>query len=467
MHRKINILIITSIIALLALSGIQAYLIHNTYQLKKKAFLAETKKVISKIDDETPVIDSLETVWSEKFLGLLAKYKMKSISKDSIMNSLKLIAESANPHFVEAYNKEVKKVGLEYDIQYQKNILNIAIVDSTGIDTIFPTRQEEGMFFIGEDFPKENGYLISTATWNSSFQSDGSEEDLAQIPLEFEFVVKTQDLMNIADWQRIVFGRMTALFVSSLLLFLFVIGLLFYSISALIKQKKVTDIKTDFINNITHELKTPLATLSIASKSLRTDTVVQSPKALNSTLDIIDRQNSRLQKLIDQVMSNSLGAEKMTLQKEPTEASVYLRQMLQDFELSIKEKNVAVKADISPEKAELQIDRFLLTTALHNILENAVKYGGDEKSIEISSQFNAKEYLISIKDHGIGISSKNLKEVFEKFYRVTDGDRHDVKGLGLGLYYANQIVKAHNGHISAQSEVGQGTEFIISIPLNV
>ena len=269
--------------------------------------------------------------------------------------------------------------------------------------------------------------------------------------------------MNIDGWKSIIFSRMRTLLVFSFLIFALVIGLLYYSIKNLITQKKIADIKTDFVNNITHELKTPLSTLTLATKILQNDKKVSVSEPSKSIISTIERQNIRLQKLIDQVLNNSLGYQEIKLNKEVVNTDEYLNTVVNDFELSLDSKSIQISKNINANK-QIYIDKFYFTTALLNILENAVKYGKEDLKINISSNTNSC-FEVSVSDNGIGIQKKEIPFLFDKFYRVGNKEIHNVKGLGLGLYYTNQIVKAHKGKILVDSEEGKGTLFTIQIPI--
>ena len=356
-----------------------------------------------------------------------------------------------------------KKVFIDtYNVQFKKNIYSIVILDSIANDTVFAFNEKNPIFVLGENFNDAEGYRVSQSRW----QTDYTQNDNEGVARTLEFLVMTRDRMNISEWRKIVLGRMSGILAGSILLLLFVVGLFYYSIKNLIKQKKVADVKTDFINNITHELKTPLATLSLASKSLREKEILDSPKAFENTLGILDRQNSRLQKLIDQVMTNSLGSEDLVLNKEQIIDAVYFQNLLDDFTLSVQSKDLKIVRQIEPKEVVLRVDTFMFTTALLNILENAVKYGKENIRITVETRLKNNIYEIQIADNGIGISDENQKLIFDKFYRVADGNVHNVKGLGLGLYYTKQVIDAHDGAISLKSEEDKGTTFIITIPVN-
>ncbi|MFK7811966.1 MAG: sensor histidine kinase [Maribacter sp.] len=462
MKKRISILIITAIVTLIALTAIQAYLIYNTYELKKKAFLNETKDAIGRLDDEAELVIETAELWGQEFTRLLWEYRFTNLEREQFLTALRSDKDSVSKAFNKLYQDEVKKSNLGYNIQFKKNIYSIVIIDSIANDTVFAFNEQNPIFVLGENFEDAKGYRISQARWQTDYTQNDDEGKARTV----EFLVMTRDRMNISEWKRIVLGRMSGILAGSILLLLFVVGLFYYSIKNLIKQKKVADVKTDFINNITHELKTPLATLSLASKSLKQKEILDSPKAFENTLAILDRQNSRLQKLIDQVMTNSLGSEELVLNKEQIIDNNYFKNCIDDFALSVQSQDLTIQRSIEPKEVILRIDTFLFTTALFNILENAVKYGRESIEIRINTSLKNNHYEIEVSDNGIGISEKDLKVVFDKFYRVSSGNLHEVKGLGLGLFYTKQVVNAHDGNIQLKSEVNKGTTFTITIPVN-
>ena len=191
-----------------------------------------------------------------------------------------------------------------------------------------------------------------------------------------------------------------------------------------------------------------------------------SEEAFSHTLNIVDRQNTRLQKLIDQVLTNSLSAKDIILSKDVVVDNEYFNDLIADFKLSTQQRDLHIINNICPQEVLLRIDTFHFTTALFNILENAVKYGNDQAEITIETSLKGNEYCIRVSDNGQGIAEKDQLQLFDKFYRVSHGNVHNVKGLGLGLYYTSQIVNAHQGIITVQSELHKGTTFTILIPIN-
>lgn len=464
MKRKINLLIITSILGLIALSIIQGYLINNTYKLKKDAFISETRRSISQIDDSFPALDSLSDVWQEHFLDKLSDYKYGLIKKDRLVAGLEYVFDSINPTYRSEYQKALVENNIPYGIKFHKRVTAIILLDSIKNDTLFNIAKKQKPIILGDDISVENSIGVSTTVWQTDHTSskliDGEVKEIV-----FNLMFQAKDEMDIDGWKKIVFKRMLGLLLLSFVIFSIVIGLLYYSIKSLITQKKIADIKTDFVNNITHELKTPLATLTLATKMLKKEDVKQQAQLVDTTVNTIERQNKRLQKLIDQVLNNSLGYREIVLQKETVSLKPYLNTVIDDFLLSVTDKDVVVNRDFDILKETLTIDKFYITTAILNILENAVKYNSEP--VIISFETKSKTQLeIQIADNGIGISDKDQKQIFEKFFRAGNKEIHDVKGLGLGLYYTNQIIKAHGGHITLESKLGKGSTFKLNIPFN-
>ncbi len=464
MKNKITILIVASILALFALTSIQAYLISNTYELKKKAFIKETDNALDGLDYRNE-LDSLDNVWKEDLRNHLNDYKSNRITKGEILNKFFTKTDSLNLLHKKLYKEKLKTLDLGYDVDYKEVITSIVIIDGEVSDTIYPLKNETRSKIFGSDFNPKEGHQINTSIWFTESEYIHQKDDEI-ITDNYDLEVRDISYIQMKDWKQIVFGRMASLFFGSLLLFLFVIGLFYYSIKSLITQKKITEIKTDFINNITHELKTPLATLSIATKSLKNQEIVTSPTKFKNTLNIVNRQNQRLQKLIDQVLTNSLSNEDIVLNKEQIIDNEYFNNILEDFKLSKQHNNLNIINEIHSPEILLRLDKFHLATALLNILENAVKYCTKDPEITFKTILKNNSYCIIISDNGIGVSEKNQKHLFDKFYRVSEGNIHDVKGLGLGLYYTNQIINAHNGTISIDSQLNSGTTFTIKIPIN-
>ncbi len=228
----------------------------------------------------------------------------------------------------------------------------------------------------------------------------------------------------------------------------------------ILEQKRLSELQKDFINNMTHEFKTPISSIKIASDFLANDKTLQSDARLSKYAQIIREQNQRLNNQVEKVLNIArLEKDSIELKKEIFEVNQTLNEILINESLKLKQGNIT----FAPLKHEVYInaDKLHFVNVVANIIDNGVKYSKDEPVVNIFLNEDAKDVLLHIKDHGIGIDKENQKKLFDKFYRVSTGDVHNVKGFGLGLYYVKNICLAHGWQIQVISETGSGTEFII------
>lgn len=463
MKNKIGLLIAFSVLALIALSAIQAFLIRNTYELEEDAIIAEIDDLSSQIRSSQE-IDSLTKVWQDSLTAIIAGYNNNGASKPALISRIKERANYINPSYRQYFNQKIQEAKLGYEIKYKSVLKSILIIEDDIIDTIYQTGADKPIKIFGDSFENPNALVVNTSILSSRARVlDSTGNDLPSKKV-LKFDVVSEDMVLIEDQKNVLFRRMASLFIISIFIFLFVILLLFFSIKGLITQKKIAEIKTDFVNNITHEFKTPLATLGIAVKSLENKTILESPNFLNNTIEIIKRQNIRLQRLVDEVMNNSLSSKKIILYKEDVFDNEYFQQVIEDFELSSNISKTKIKKNLYTSEVVLKIDKFHFTTALRNIMENALKYGSEPSKIIFKTHLKQNEYTIEICNGGSKINKNDQTHIFEKFYRVNSGNLHKVRGMGLGLYYTKQIVEAHNGKIFVNSKESKVC-LTIKIPL--
>ena len=245
------------------------------------------------------------------------------------------------------------------------------------------------------------------------------------------------------------------------------IGIFVFTILIILRQKKLSNIKNDFINNMTHELKTPISTISLASQMLRDNTVSNTPKTIEHISGIIFQESKRLTTQVEKVLQMAVFNEgKLKLKFKEVNINTLINSVVLNFELRVKSKNGELTSDLKADPAIIKADEVHLTNVLFNLLDNAVKYSKDEPRIIISSEIKDDFLVVSVKDHGIGIQSEHVSQIFERFYRVPTGNVHDVKGFGLGLSYVKIIVDAHKGKIKVESALNKGTKFMIYFPIN-
>ena len=242
-----------------------------------------------------------------------------------------------------------------------------------------------------------------------------------------------------------------------------------YTIVIAFRQKKLTEMKNDFINNMTHEFKTPISTISLAAQMLNDPSVRKSPTMLQHISGVINDETKRLRFQVEKVLQMSMfDKKKGTLRLEDVDANSVISNVVNTFRLKVEKYGGHITADFDAEDAIVNIDEMHFTNVIFNLLDNAVKYRKEDVPLELSvttRDIPGSKLLITIADNGIGIKKEDLKKIFEKFYRVSTGNRHDVKGFGLGLAYVYKMVNLMGGTIVAESEFSRGTKFIITLPL--
>ncbi len=266
---------------------------------------------------------------------------------------------------------------------------------------------------------------------------------------------------------RMVLYQMVFLIILSIV-FLFILSLSFYMvISLMYRQKRLSEIKSDFINNMTHEFKTPIATISLASEMLLKPEVNKFPYKTKRYATAIFDENTRLQKQVDQVLQLSvLEKGEFKLKLKEIDLHRIIRKMAEHFDVIVKKKGGMIQTQLDSDHSLLKADKTHFSNIIANLIDNAIKYSSENPQINISTRDEGNKLILVISDNGMGISHENQKHIFKKLYRVPTGNIHDVKGFGLGLFYVKTMVEAHGGKIHVKSELNKGTSFIIEIPQN-
>lgn len=246
-----------------------------------------------------------------------------------------------------------------------------------------------------------------------------------------------------------------------LLLVIFIVTLWIIS-----RQKKLSEMRTDFIHNMTHELKTPVSSISLASQMLNDEAITKSPSMLKHVSGVISEETKRLQQQIEKVLQMSLlENENSALKLKEVDVNELCLNVASNFAIKVEDKGGTIDTELNADDPFIWVDEVHFTNIIYNLMDNALKYGKENPFIKVSTWNEDDQVFISVEDNGIGIAQENLKHIFEKFYRVPTGSIHNVKGFGLGLAYVKKVVDDHKGHIKVESELGKGTKFTINIPL--
>ena len=247
------------------------------------------------------------------------------------------------------------------------------------------------------------------------------------------------------------------------------LGVFIYTIITIFRQKKLTEIKNDFINNMTHEFKTPISSISLAAQMLNDETVRKSPAMLKQASTVINDETKRLRFQVEKVLQMSMfDRKKATMRLNEVDAHAIIDSVINTYKLKVEKYGGHIEAHLDAEDSIVNVDEMHFTNVIFNLLDNAIKYRREDVEPELKvTTRNVKNYFLEVKiaDNGIGIKREDLKKIFEKFYRVSTGNRHDVKGFGLGLAYVSKMITLFNGTIKAESDYGKGSTFIITLPL--
>jgi two-component system phosphate regulon sensor histidine kinase PhoR len=474
MNYSIRTYIFISFFCFFILASVQFILVQNSYELTKDRFYLAEKTAIKesysrfvKVEKIFPgcsaILDSFLSHNSDSLNNLYQSRSAlfqtyKHIVADSIFDELRL--HQPVQRFIEKFMKEKN---LKEPLQYALLVTSlstklagensVALYDKSEINSLTTTQDgdKSGMCIAG-DLKK-----IDAQNRVNDFSIKGSQKFAYQI--HFSLHIEPPDISNA------VLKEMILIFSLSVASILIVVILFFVTFKNWVIQKKFSELKSDFINNITHELNTPLAAIIVANKNLQNDRILEKKENIRPLTDVIQRQSDRLKILIGEVLDIASPG-KIRLEKKTYSINRLVDQILLDYRLKIVGTETDVQFNQETNEDLRSLDKFRFTTMLVNLINNGIKYNINElKQVVITTKKDNNGTLqLLIKDNGIGIETENLKYIFAKFYRVPHCVLPDAKGLGLGLFYVKQIVDGHGWNVAVKSTPGKGTLFIITMP---
>jgi len=299
-----------------------------------------------------------------------------------------------------------------------------------------------------------------------SYLAPGADSvQLAQTAYRFVFTPREEVRLYFPGFTQVLLTRMLIPIVSSVVLIFFSLVCYLLAYRLLMRQKKLTVLKNDFINNVTHEFKTPIATIAFALANIENEQVLANPALIRQFTKVIKEENQRLNGQVEQVLQAALLDKQAPIfKKEPVDLHAVLQSLADTYSLKIQPDD-SLTLHLDAPQATLQGDVFHLTNAFSNLIDNALKYSQSPKIVSVHTENIDKGIRISVSDNGMGISPEHQSLIFDKFFRVQQGNVHDVKGFGLGLSYVKEIVLQHKGTIKVQSKLNEGSTFIIFLPL--
>jgi len=283
---------------------------------------------------------------------------------------------------------------------------------------------------------------------------------------DLENLVPVQQMVLVVpNFKAIVFRQMKWMIIGSVFFTLMIISAFTVTVYALLRQKKLSEIKNDFINNMTHEFKTPLATISLAVDALRNNKVIEDRTRMEYFSGIIKEENKRMNKHVETILQAALmDRQEVQLSKAPVHVHSLIRDVISNYTLQLQEIEGRIELELDADTDLINGDEVHMRNLISNLVDNAVKYSKEKLVLKIASYNNGKNLVVKFEDNGIGMTKETVRRIFEKFYRAHTGNLHNVKGFGLGLSYVKTIVDAHEGRIKVDSSPGKGSSFTIELP---
>lgn len=273
-------------------------------------------------------------------------------------------------------------------------------------------------------------------------------------------------IVYIPHYEQQVWASLRWIIIGAGVFMMIIIAAFYVTVRSLLNQKKLSEIKSDFINNMTHEFKTPLATISLAVDALKNEKVLKNPEKLEYFRSIIKEENVRMNKHVETILQAALmDRQELKLNLEEVQMHEMLAQVLENYQLQLESKNGEVQTLFNAKNDLVSVDEVHFGNLISNLIDNAIKYSNESILIKISTHSTSKLLIIRIEDNGIGMSKETVKRIFEKFYRAHTGNLHNVKGFGLGMSYVKTVIDAHKGKMRVESTLGKGSIFTIEIPL--
>ncbi len=418
-RRTIYLLILVAVVSLAGVVTTQIYWVRQAYGLQERQF--NDRVVIAM----SSVVDRIQAANRDSAL-------VEPVSQVSSAFFVANINDTLHPYFLETLlREEFENLNLNEEFEYAiYDCFSDSIVYGARINTQKGLRTDPG-----------------DVTAQKRFNRDGHYFGI-YFPSKTNMIVRQ---MNV--W------------VFSSFLILLVVIFFSYAISIILRQKRLSEVKTDFINNMTHELKTPISTISISSEMLMRDDVGGDKERRQQYARIIRHENDRLKSQVERVLQVAkLSPDKLKISLEPVDLHQLINSAKESLTVLLEERQGTIVTRFEATSSVIKGDIVHLTNLIHNLLDNALKYSPESPTVEVITQNDGKWLVVSVSDHGIGIDSRHHKMIFDKFYRVPTGDVHDVKGYGLGLFYVKTVVDAHGGKVSVQSNRGRGSTFTVRLP---
>jgi two-component system phosphate regulon sensor histidine kinase PhoR len=331
---------------------------------------------------------------------------------------------------------------------------------------------KQSLAFAGIQTPFEYAVIkdgkVQDGTYTKSDKNDFLRSNY-KVRLFPDNIIRQNLILSVVFPERAnyILGSMALILGGSLIFSLFILATFALSLYFIIRQKKISEMKSDFINNMTHEFKTPIATISLAADTITNPKVINNEPSIRHFIGMIKKENSRMNKKVETILQiASLDKKEIEFRFEYVSLHTIIEHAIDTIEIQVQQRNGKINLNLGATEPKIYGDSEHLTNLVNNLLDNAIKYSPESPDITVETKNNEKGIMLSVKDMGIGMSKAVQSKIFERFYRQSHGNVHDVKGFGLGLNYARAIIDAHRGTINVFSEPGKGSRFEIFLPFS-
>lgn len=511
-HRIGWITLLTAI-ALIGLIATQLYWINNAFTLKQQHFSQSVNEALNNVvyklekqnaaakikrrlnlrkqgmrwmlesdtmkDGSAQSVKIYEELTTDSAGVVLHKTRKKTVSNDSSHIGVNIDVGSDDPFVIshidssdDRFNWMLKQSDMVSDIFDELVSINIYKgyndkVDTLLIDSIL--RAE----LLDKCLNAEFNYGVYSNTYNYFPPGTSPESQKEIIASSYKINLSPDNIfitpkylsVHFPSEKNYILQTMWLMLTGSGILVLVIIFSFYYTVATILRQKKLSDIKNDFINNMTHELKTPISTVSLASEMLGDSSIEKSKDRSDHYIRIIKEENQRLGLLVENILQTAvLDKGQFKLRMQEVDVHEIIDRAISNIRLQVEKREGEINLEKNAKENILSADRVHLTNIIYNLVDNALKYSESKPAIKITTENRNGGIQISVSDNGIGISRENQKKIFDTFYRVPTGNIHNVKGFGLGLSYVKAAVEKHHGSVRVESEIGKGSTFIIYIP---
>jgi two-component system, OmpR family, phosphate regulon sensor histidine kinase PhoR len=409
--------------------------------------------------------DSVEIIYSSNG-NPPVRMRVQSSKADSAMSSV-MVPPDEYRHWMEQRASEFKNLSSQIVSEMYNWEKNLVVDKNEAGFTLRNELRASGIFT-----PFEFAIIKADSVFDGYYSRVKPREFLNspyQINLFSDGLLRKGDIISVVfpDRTRSVLGPMIWLLIGSLLFSLIIISTFGLSLYMIISQKKVSEMKSDFINNMTHEFKTPIATISLAADTIANQKVIKDEEKVRHFIGMIKKENARMNQQVENILQiSTLDRREMDFVFRETDIHQIINHAIETIGIQVHERGGKIECSLDAENSIIAGDPEHLRNLVHNLLDNANKYAEEKPLIKVSTRNNNYGIFLVVEDNGIGMTKTVQSKIFERFYRQTSGNVHNVKGFGLGLNYVKSIVDAHNGTVTVESEPGCGSCFTVFLPFN-